>query len=176
MPIFSNINEVAAWLDRVVQSIDMNIPGIDQSMGRDMAHAVADGIEKRSYEKQQGASVQWPKNEAKYLERKKRLYGQDKINFRTGQMISHASLTANLGTIDSGKTMVMQYGTGTAADTSKTGYLETGDKIVTDTEKAGYAHDAERPFFQVDHEIDVQNVMPIAKEALAKYLQSKANG
>jgi hypothetical protein len=90
-------------------------------------------------------------------------------------MLSDESLTANLGSIEGGKTFVMQYGTGTAPTTSQTGYISDQDKLAADTEKPTYAHEQGRPFYQLDEEIATERVMPVDADGLGKYLQKRAD-
>jgi hypothetical protein len=175
MPMFSNIDEVSRWLDSIVGEFDFDQPGINSSMSQDCAVAVAEGIRDRSYEKQMGASEVWPENSREYAKEKEKNYGSRWINVRTSQMLSMTSLTANITTTDNGKTTVMNYGTGEPPNSSMTGYLEESDKEVTDKEKAAIAHANGRPFFEIDEDIDTQNVMPIIAEGLSKYLQKRAD-
>jgi hypothetical protein len=175
MPMFSNIDEVARWLDSVVTEFDFDQPGTNSSMAQDCGVAVAEGIVKRSYDQQMGASEVWPENSDEYAKYKEEHYGSRWINVRTSQMLSMASLTANITTTDDGKTAVMNYGTGEPPNSSITGYLEESDKEVTDKEKAAIAHANGRPFFEIDEDIDTQNVMPILAEGLSKYLQKRAD-
>jgi hypothetical protein len=62
-------------------------------------------------------------------------------------------VTANLGSIEGGKTFVMQYGTG---ESPCSGQVEDNGKLATDTEKVTYAHEQGRPFYQLDEEIDTE--------------------
>jgi len=173
MPIFSNVDEVGAWLTDVVKSIDFTIPGVDSAMGLDTAFAVAEGIYDRSDSRQQGADARWPENSEPYKSDKLSKYGTDKTNFRTGQMISLASMLANV-TIEP-RLITMLYGTGLPPTSSVNGYIEEEDKLISDREKAAIAHEEGRPFFEVDETIDAENVMPILREALGKYLEERAN-
>ncbi len=175
MPMFSNIDDVARWLDSVVADFTFDLPGDRGTIGEDSAHAIADGIQERSYVDQRGASEPWPENSERYRTEKDEKYGTTKTNYRTQQMLLDESLTANLISIDEGKTFVMQYGTGTAPTTSPTGHISDQDKLVTDTVKAAYAHEQGRPFFQLDKQIATERVMPVVSEGLGKYLQERAD-
>jgi hypothetical protein len=181
MPIFSNVDQVFAWVQRTVEEVNFRMPGIHESLGYDMAIAVAEGIQERSYRYQRGATESWddnvshsPNADAERA-RKKTLYGSDKINYRTFQMLSMGSLTADVTIQDGGETVVMCYGTGEPPSSSLTGYLEEEDLETTDKEKAFIAHKTGRNFFELDQDIVSERVMPIVAEALTKYLQERAN-
>jgi hypothetical protein len=173
MPIDSNIHEVGAWVTSVTEGFSFDSPGINESIGYDSAIAIAEGIQARSYNYERGAVEKWPENSEEYALDKWEKYHSDKINVRTGQMLSMMSLTANITTDDGGKTVVMNYGTGEPPTSSMTGYLDEDDKSVTDKKKASDAHALGRSFFEVDQDIDNERVMPIVNEGLNKYLKDR---
>lgn len=175
MPIFSNVDQVFAWVGRTIEEINFGMPGIHESLGYDMAIAIAEGIAERSYSEQRGASEVWPENSDEYAREKEKLYGSRWINVRTAQMLSMSSLAADIAIQDGGETVVMCYGTGEPPSSSLTGHLEDSDREVTDKEKAAAAHLNGRPFFELDDDIVHDRVMPVVAEALTKYLQNRAN-
>jgi hypothetical protein len=173
MPIDSNIHEVGAWVTSVTEGFSFDSPGINESIGYDSAIAIAEGIQERSRQKEMGATEKWPENDPEYALWKANKYHSRHVNFRTGQMLSMISLTANITTADNGKTTVMNYGTGEYPSSSLTGYLDEDDLSSTDKEKATLAHFGGRPFFELDQEIDSERVLPIVNECLGKYLKDR---
>lgn len=179
----SNIGEIVAWVGQFVASFNFTRPGVDQSLGRDLCHEVAGQIAIRAATESRGADQgRWDPNERKYREWKARTYGwdEDKPNYRTGQMLSHASL---LGTpaVDPDR-VLMYYGTGEPppGDTTwsprddRTRDDREADELVTDVDKAewttmGGKNRPARPFYQVDETIR-DRVIEVAGEALADYL------
>ena len=76
----ANVNEVVDSLDAITDSFDFTVPGADQSLGRDVAKRVVQGIYDRSLEERRGATSPWKQNEAKYAKWKSKNYR----NRRTG--------------------------------------------------------------------------------------------
>lgn len=178
MPIFSNVDDMlgpGSWLEDTINGFRFDLPGIHESIGYDCAIAVAEGIQERSLVEQRGATEVWPANSADYLEYKIEHYNSDRINARTGQMLSMHSLTADIQIEDHGETVVMTYGTGEAPGSSLTGHLEPEDEETTDKEKAAIAHANGRSFFEIDQNITNTKVLPIIRDCLGEYLQERAN-
>ena len=181
-----NIDEVVNWLENLVNSFNFLMPGIDQSLGRDLVNAVAWGIADRSATELRGADgTPWPENSDNppgqgYKSWKARNYGVfDMPNFRTGQMLSLESLKGR-PEIDE-HTILMHYGTGDPPQTSAapTGYLSDEDQKITDVEKAQFAHASDehrpaRPFYELDDDIR-RAAIEVAADALAQYLTDANN-
>jgi len=135
-------------LEGLIDKFDFTRQGHGESLGKEAAAHVADGIRDRSVKEQGGPDGAWPANEPKYTARKNQLYNTTLIGFRTGQMLSQPSL---LGRVDVTPHLVeIHYGTGKAPSDSMHGYISDQDKLVTDTEKAGYFTDLKGAFFVLD--------------------------
>jgi hypothetical protein len=171
VPITSNIDDVDRAITGTLYRFGMTSQSKQRNLGEDLAHGVADGIEVRSDQQQRGEVVIWPENSDNppgkgYKSRKKRLYGTDKTNYRTSQMLSHESLVGEL-LVDRNE-VKMTYGTDRAPTTSANGYIEERDKRVTDREKAAYAHEdgKDRDFYELDEQIVDERIMPLIEDAL----------
>ena len=104
-----------------------------------------------------------------YRSKKGKKYGTTKTNFRTGQMISRASV---LGTVIITKNSVeIRYGTGQPPTSSVNGYIEERDKQITDVEKAEYADELGRPFFELDDQI-CDHTFNIIGDGLGDHIRS----
>ena len=173
-------DEVCDWIERFVLSFDFTRPGLDRSRGRDLAHVVAGQIAARSSAHQRGADPEkWERNEKRYRRRKERSYGwADDPNYRTGQMLSEASLFGE--PIVEPRLITMRYGTDEKPDRTwspqdnRSPAEVRKDESVTDRQKAGWAHQetAERParpFYELDDEI-ASAVIEVAADALREYL------
>ena len=68
----ANVNEVVDSLDAITDSFDFTVPGADQSLGRDVAKRVVQGIYDRSLEERRGARSPWKQNESKYRNGKRK--------------------------------------------------------------------------------------------------------
>ena len=176
----SNIDEVVAWLESFVNGFNFLLPGMDSSLGRDLAHVVAGRIGERAAQQSRGADpAPWDRVSARYLPRKRRKYGwpeaDGKPNYATGQMLSHASLMGETRVSD--QLVEMHYGTGdpprrTASPTDGRTPRETAaDERATDREKAGYAHELGRDFYEIDDDIEAA-VIEEADQHLAEYLRT----
>ena len=141
----SNIDEVIAWLGRFADSFEFTRPGVDQSLGRDMASVVVERIMDRSSRRRAPDGSTWEPNSSKsspwlpggYKQWKEEHYGWvDEPNYRTLQMRSQLSL---MGRTEVNKhEIVMRYGLNqpTNRSDSPTGYLSEADKVPTDLQKA----------------------------------------
>lgn len=174
MPMTSNIDDVARWLTSVMDNFRFDEPGINESMGYDCGVAIAEGIQERAYKEQAGAKQVWRVNSEPYKTWKGEHYAIELTNFRTTQMLSMGSLTANMYSEDGGKTFVMNYGTGEIPTSSLTGYLDADDEI-TDKKKASIAHDDNREFFELDQTIVNDRVMPIVQEVAEAYFKKASH-
>lgn len=143
----SNIREVVAWLEGFVNSFDFTRPGKDQSLGRDIAMTIIrgpdvggqGGILGRAAENS-GPEGYWIDNADSTKAEKRKHYGWEEVNRRTGQMLSQESLYGHT-TIEP-RLVTLRYGTGRAPDRSAapSGYISDADRAVTDVQKAEWAH------------------------------------
>ena len=166
----SNVDDVFAWLTRCVDGFSL----AESGRGNSIAETIAQGIEERSDQRQQGADEPWPENSDNppgkgYRSRKRRKYKTDKTNYRTKQMLSRESL---LGEVVVNKDSVtINYGTGKPPTAGAEGYIENSDKQITDIEKAFYAHQLDRPFFELDEQL-IDKVFDDFCDELEEHLQS----
>jgi len=172
----SNIHEVAEWLREFIESFDFQRPGRDQSLGRDVAMKIVEGIHERVDKHEGPDGEKWPANSSTYKAWKADKYGlEDEPNVRTGEMTSQASLygRTEINTHD----LIMRYGTNTVPSRSyaPTGYLSKQDTEVTDTQKAYFAHTGQsrkrivRSFYGAN-ETDVRNVTELVQENMNEYI------
>ncbi len=166
----SNLGDVAGWLDRLVDGFDFERPGKDQSLGRDLAGVVANGIRDRSVPDCVAPDQSiWPANERDYAAYKREKYDADQPNVRTGQMLSLRSLVGR--TSVSNELVEMKYGTGEAPTSAFNGAeLTKSDEETTDVDKAGYCTEAGRAFYGLDDTI-AGGVVAEAAGALDDYLK-----
>lgn len=180
----SNIDEVVRWLGGFIDSFDFTRPGIDQSLGRDTANAVCQGIADRSRNLRKGADTNWPdlsnrpfRGRPGYRDWKHLKYGiNNEPLSRTGQMLSMTSLRG--GTEYAPTEIRVIYGTGQPPKTSAapTGLLSDADRKVTDTQKATWATEGsasrpKRPFFELDQTIS-EGVFFVVEQNLIDYVLS----
>jgi hypothetical protein len=139
-------------LEGLVKTFDFTRKGQGESMGKDAAGKVAEGIVDRSAAEQRGVDASFPANDPDYTADKVNRYGVDLIGFRTGQMISLPSL---LGHVDvTPDTVLMTYGTNTPPTRSmSSSSISTSDQRVTDTEKAEYFTNRKGRWYAIDDTI-----------------------
>lgn len=137
---------------KLLDEFNFTRAGHEESIGKDAAGIVAQGIIDRSVNDQGGAAGAWLPNDPDYTAEKARKYGVELIGFRTGQMISLPSL---LGNVDvEPDTVTIRYGTGQPPrEAMSSSYISKGDQAVTDTQKAGYFTEKKGPFFEWDEPI-----------------------
>lgn len=147
-----NIRDYFQKLERLVATFDFTRRGQGESMGKDVAGIVAEGILDRSVAEQRGVDGTFPSNDDAYTARKVNLYNVDMIGFRTGQMISLPSL---LGHVDvTPDTVLMTYGTNESPTRSmSSGYISTSDQAITDTKKAEYFTEKKGRWYAIDEQI-----------------------
>ncbi len=182
----SNIKDVVNWLEHFVAGFNFTLPGTDQNMGRDLAKVVAGRISERAVQKSRGADPgQWRENSDNppgkgYKSRKRKAYGwaesDGKPNVRTGQMVSEESC---MGDTRVGEQLVeMHYGEDRPPTKNhspvdrRTPSQIRADEKVTDRQKAGYAVEMDRPFFEVDDDIE-EAVIEEARLHLNNYILAK---
>lgn len=146
------ISEYFQKLAGLVATFNFTRHGHGESMGKDAAGIVAEGILDRSVAEQRGADDFFPDNDSQYTDRKRAKYNVDLIGFRTGQMISLPSL---LGKIDvTPDAVLMTYGTNEPPTRSmSTSYISTSDQAVTDTQKAEYFTERKGRWYAIDEPI-----------------------
>jgi hypothetical protein len=148
----SNLGEIDAWMKQLVDSFNFQRPGKDQSLGRDIAGAIANGIRDRSVPDAMGPDGdKWDDNEESYAAEKRQKYDADQPNVRTGQMLSLQSLMGR--TTVEPELVEMRYGVDEPPSSAFNGTeLTEGDKAVTDIQKAEWCS-VTRPFYALDEEI-----------------------
>lgn len=170
--VTSNADEVAAWIQAVVDGFDFELDVQGRSLGRDLAGVAAQAmIDRAVADGKDPDGVDYRPNEPKYRARKRRDYQVDQPNVRTGQMLS---LTAMVGdtTITSDR-VEMVYGTGEPPRTSLSGHITDADQAVTDRQKGEWATDADRRFYELGAEGD-DAVRGRIDEALEAYLERES--
>ena len=161
----SNQPEIDAALDQLVSGLSFAHVGQDQALGRELVTIVAEGIAARSAEGMAAGGGLWYANEPKYERWKKKRYGVEQPNYRTGQMLSQTSLE---GDATIGETAIeMRYGTGTPPAAAGGVPLSVSDESITDIEKAFFCS-ALRPFYELDDDIS-EECRKHAMEALDKF-------
>lgn len=165
----SNIDDVARWLDEVVDTIDFELPGADRSLGRDLAGVVANGIIDRSVPDALDPDANpWAPNEEHYAAWKKKEYDADQPGVLTGQMLSLQSMMGETQVTSDAVEMV--YGTNTAATRARNGADPPKAKEPpTDRQKAGWFTDGGREFFGLDEEI-ADDCVEAMGEGIDRYL------
>jgi hypothetical protein len=169
--VHSNGDEIAAWLDAVVAGFDFTLPGIDQSLGRDLARTAAQGMIDRAVDEGKdpdGAPLK--PNAEPYRSWKRKKYSVEAPLVRTGQMLSLESMMGE--TSVSADRIDMVYGTGEAPTRGSTGYISESDKKVTDRQKAAYVTDGGRRFYEFDRQI-ASAIVAQAGEAFGRYLEDE---
>jgi hypothetical protein len=146
------ITEYFERLEKLLGTFNFTRQGHEESIGKDAAGIVAQGIIDRSVSDQGGPNAAWPQNDPDYTADKVLLYNVSLIGFRTGQMISLPSLLGNV--IIEPDTVTMNYGAGNPPrESMSSNYLSKGDKSVTDRKKAGWFTEKKGPFFAYDDKI-----------------------
>jgi hypothetical protein len=179
-----NLDPQIAWLEQFVESFDFKRPGRDQSLGRDVAMKIVEGIHSRISQHVDPEGEDWPENSTKepppggYKAWKAKKYGlDDEPNIRTGQMTSQTSLYGRTQINTHDMLMVYGLGEGPKSSAAPTGYLSKQDKETTDTQKAYYAHTGQskkrvlRKFYAANAE-DTQRVIELVQENLNDYIRS----
>jgi hypothetical protein len=146
------IRESFHKLEGLIATFDFTRQGQGESMDKDAAGIVAEGILDRTVNDQAGVDGIFIANDPKYTARKRKLYNVELIGFRTGQMISLPSLLGNVDVAPD--TVLITYGTGQPPSSSmSSNYISTSDKAVTDTAKAGYFTAKKGRWFAIDDPI-----------------------
>ena len=177
-----NADQLEAWLKDFARTIDFTRPGKDQSLGRDIISALALNIQRRAAVESSGARpsgrvTPFAPLKPDYRREKQRLYGIDgQPNFRTGQMLSLASLIGKPRITPHALTMVYGLEMPPSRSVAPTGRLSAEDEETLDTDKARYAHKGTkhriaRPFYALAAGEDPMTVHEIAQEWVWEYLQ-----
>lgn len=170
--VSSNLGDVALWIDSIVESIDFTMPGRDQSLGRDLAGVVAEGIVDRSVPDAVSPDGSgWAANEARYAAWKRAKFAADQPGILSGQMLSLESVKGQVKvTPDS---VEMTYGTGSGASRSRTGAaLSASQGAISDRDKARHFADGGREFYGMDRQI-VDAVMAEVEDSVVHLLGRK---
>lgn len=179
----ANVDQVMAFLDDFLHSIQFTRPGIEGSMGKDAAmtiirgpHATMQGgIMGRCAQEVTPEGRPWPHNSAEYAADKERRYGWSETNRRTNQMLSQESLYGRTRIEPEAVTLV--YGTGSPPSSSgaPTGYMSKGDAKTPDTIKAALAHSSNRDFYRANDD-DAKNVTAVLQETVNQMIRSCNGG
>jgi hypothetical protein len=168
----SNADQVAGWIDRTIDGFSFELPGTDQSLGRDIAGIVAEGMIERAVP---GARAPdggtWAANEARYAAMKRKRFGADQPGILSGQMLSLASMMGRVSV--TADRVEMTYGTGETPTRSTSGAaLTASEKSATDRQKAEWFTAGGRAFYGLDGKIAAK-VIAHAGERFAEYLTKK---
>jgi hypothetical protein len=139
----TNAAEVRRELADQIKSFGFQATVEGKALGLVIAGEIASGIAERSAQTQSAPSVgEWPENSdtdrainsgascrGGYKTRKKRLYGWDETNYRTGQMLSFESLMGKVDVTPNLVTMTYDTGEAPARSVSPTGYIDLGDGL-----------------------------------------------
>ena len=165
-----NLGRHITWVEQLVDSVNFTLPGVEGSLGRDLAGKVAEGIAERSAIAQAPDGTDWEPNEDKYAAWKAKRYriGGHEPNRRTGQMLSPKSLLGQ--TTVEPDLVLMKYGLGEPPNRTATGAaLSVGDESITDIEKAYFCSKL-RPFYALDERIK-DEVFHVAQEAVNRLVR-----
>ena len=178
MPDDSNLDHVMGQLKQFINSFDFTRPGIEGSMGKDAAHAVAERIAEAAADQKTTDGEPFPDNAPEYAAWKDEKYGvgPNAYGRRTGQMLSLESL---LGEVEvSGGEVTIRYGTGQAPTrSSASGYISESDKSTTDIEKAFFiTNQGKRLTFYKAGAAGREAVVEVLKEAVARAIQEENGG
>lgn len=169
----SNIDDILKQAMEFIDSFNFERPGVEGSLGKDCAHAVAERIaDLAATEQRTSDNEDFPDNEPRYADWKNRKYNTSKPAFgiRTGQMLSIQSLLGDVE-VEPGR-VTMSYGTGQAPDRSgASDYISESDKRTTDREKAGYI--SKRVEFYKAGSEGRAAVVEVVKEALDKAIREE---
>jgi hypothetical protein len=164
----TNAAEVGSKTAEAIAAFGFNTDYVGRALGELLADGIVEGIAERSADRQcDGLGNPWPKNKEPYRSRKKKKYGEELTNYRTGQMLSIVSLKGD--TRIEKNEVTIGYGTAKPPDGSSTGYLSEADKSITDIEKAYFAARQNRAFFQLDQDICDTNFKRFS-EALSAHI------
>ena len=163
MDQYSNIDEVIASLDAIVDGFGFDLTTGDQDLGQDCVTIFAGGVQDLAAQGI-GSEGEWKANSDEpeghgYASYKARVYGVvERPNVRTNQMLSELSLS---NSTRSHETVDLKYGTGMPPGGIAGGQsVQEADKKITDREKAYYAHTGQgpegirRPFYALNDDIN----------------------
>jgi hypothetical protein len=180
--VAASVAQVDAWLNSWIDTVDMELPGRGQSLGRDIIGTVASGMQKRASQDQTDAEgTPWQPNAEPYATRKEKLYGWVLANYRTGQTFSLVNL---IGTSSATKDEVTMRGgvdSPPASSVSPTGFLSDADKKVSGRDKLQWAHEASktrpaRPGYALDDDIVEAVVEACENSVSAHVVKTNAGG
>ena len=144
------ISDYFKRLEALIATFDFTRQGQNESMGKEAAGIVAEGILDRSISDQAGPDGAWLANDPKYTERKRRPYGVELIGVRTGQTCSR--FTSLLGRVDvSPQHVEIHDGTGGYAEQGQAMHpVYEADQLWTDVSKAQFFTENKGAFFKLD--------------------------
>lgn len=154
--VTSNFNTISVQINKLAGAIDLNRPGRQATLGKDLFGIIATGIVNRSIEKQSGPDgSKWSPNKEPYA-RSVRKAGKP-IGVLSGAMLSLENV-AGVQTINA-HNATMVYGT-SAAIQERLGYFESGRSGIQDP----------RPVYGIDAEIEAA-VMREIETHVAGFIQ-----
>lgn len=166
----SNIDDVERWIQEQLDKIDFTRAGVEESLGRDLAGVVAQGIVDRSRpDAMDPSGGTWADNKEPYKSRKAKKYDAYQPGVLTGQMLS---LTSMLGetTITSDQ-VEMRYGINKPSTDSLNGQPPPkAANPPTDRQKAQWFTEGGRAFYALDQTI-ADKVIEAAEEAVPNLLK-----
>jgi hypothetical protein len=179
-----NLPAVQRYLEDFSDGFGFDLPGRDQTLGRDIVGLLLRGRAAGSAEAtgsvwdvgmlaraRRGRSPDgspWPSGDDAYRAKKRQQYGWDDPNYRTGHMLSEESMR--------GRTTVEQheinlvYGTGQHASrsVSPTQHMSAADRKLTDIQKAQLAYET-RDFWGLSDN-DEEAVFDECQDAMDNYI------
>lgn len=165
--VTSNILEWSSEFRELMDMFTFDLPGKDQSIGRDLAGLAAQAIIDRSISQQSDPKlVKWRENSEEWTEFKRKNHGVTDIGVLTGQMLSLESMMGDTSVGENEVTMI--YGTGTQPTKYATYGEITGDEP-TDREKASWFTEGGREFYELN-ETDAEAIYDEVAKALEDYL------
>jgi len=170
----TNAADVGEALVKEIQSFGFRSTHEGRALGEIIVEEIAEGIAIRSTEQQMSPSAgTWPENSDNpagkgYRSRKKKKYGTDLVNERTGQMLSIQALKGEVKISD--RLIEMRYGSATCPQSAKNGATLTNQDATTmDIVKAFYAERQGRGFYELDQDI-TDKTFNSTSEALGQHL------
>lgn len=172
----SNAEQVGAWIEDLVRGFVFTRPGVDRSLGEDLAAEAARAMIDRAVPDAKGPDGSgWQANESRYAQWKRRKFDADQPGILTGQMLSLASM---LGSPTIGDDRIaMTYGTGERPGTTARSGAAVPDYMrqLTDREKAEHFTSGGRAFYGLDDTVAAR-VIAVAERAWEQYLTRAGAG
>ena len=171
-----NAGDVGQHFVDVIRSFGFRSTHEGRALGEVIVENIVEGIRARTITEQQDRNRDpLPPNSDNppgkgYLSRKKKKYGVELTNVRTGQMVGETSLR---GQVEITNHLIrLRYGTAECPTRAANGAeLTKQDRTTTDIEKAWWAEQTGRGFYGLDQQIADDNFSDV-KEALDHHMSS----